>query len=137
MPTIEIDFESFKAITLRRADESVSEGDVVRDLLGLNSKPTDKLETTGAATEASTEVQDFWNSEGVQFPVGMELEHAFRDGRIAKAKIVRNGVMVDGKVYGGLSPAGVATAGYQLNGWRFWFVRNKRGRWVTADSLRE
>ena len=132
MPAIEIDFESYKAITLRRVDETMSEGDVIRQLLGLDCK----RKTQSLSDLPPAKVANFWHSEGVDFPIGMQLEHVFRDGRVAKAEIVSDGVMVDGKVYGGLSPAGVAIAGYQLNGWRFWFVRNKRGRWVMADSLR-
>lgn len=128
MPTIEIDFDSYKEITMRRANEAVTEADVIRDLLGLNlvAKPS----------TAASKPSIYWESEGVKFPVGTELEHAFRGGRVVKAVVVEEGLLVDGKVYGGLSPAGVAVAGYQLNGWRFWFVRNSKGRWVMADSLR-
>lgn len=127
MPTIEIDFETFKEITIRRTSEAMTEGEVVRDALGLNKKNPRKF---------GPNPDEFWESEGVKFPIGSELEHVFRDGRVVNAKVVSGGLMVDGKVYSGLSPAGVATAGYQLNGWRFWYVRNNKGRWVTADTLR-
>jgi hypothetical protein len=129
MPMIEIDFESFKAITARRSSESVTESDVVRSLLGLGSQNQNSIKSSSGEPTS-------WESEGVSFPIGTELEHVFRGGRVVKATIVKNGLLVDGNVYAGLSPAGVAVAGYQLNGWRFWYVRNSRGRWVTADSLR-
>jgi hypothetical protein len=128
MPTIDVDFESFKEITARRTTESMTEGDVVRAALGLGNAP--------AASSGGAHTGGHWLSEGVQFPIGLQLKHWFRDGRIVEAKIVSDGINVNGKVFGGLSPAGVEVAGYQLNGWRFWHVKNKRGKWVTADSLR-
>ena len=45
MPTIEIDFESYKELVRRRPSETVSEADVIRDLLFGKSKeiaPTPK-----------------------------------------------------------------------------------------------
>ena len=38
MRTIEVDFDVFKALTARRANEAVTENDVLRSLLGLNAK---------------------------------------------------------------------------------------------------
>ena len=111
---IEIDFETYKEIVRRRPNERVSEGDVVRQALGLN--PSD------APSPASDDT--FWTSEGVAFPVGTRLEHRFRDGRVVEAKITGRGVEANGVTYSGLSPAGVAVTGHQLNGWLFWFVRD-------------
>ncbi|WP_375271785.1 hypothetical protein [Sphingomonas sp.] len=127
MPMIEIDFETFKEITRRRPSESVSEGDVVREALGLT-----RSEEPDAVTNAT-----FWESEGVQFEVGSKLEHRFRDGRIVEATITDHGVEMNGVVYSGLSPAGVAVAGHQLNGWLFWFLRDEAGKLVSADTLRK
>ena len=36
MATIEVDFEVFKELTVRRESESMTENDVIRLLLGLN-----------------------------------------------------------------------------------------------------
>ena len=132
MRTIEIDFDVFKAITARRTSEDVSENDVMREVFGLAKSSGHRR--NGVPEESVS--GKFWLSEGVRFPVGMILDHTFRDGRMVVATIVENGVLVDGKVHGGLSPAGTAVAGYQLNGWRFWGLRSKNGKWVTADSLR-
>lgn len=128
MPQITIDFECFKEITRRRPDESVSEGDIVRQLLGLDQAHRGLSETT---------VDEFWESEGVKFPVGSILEHKFRDGRHVKATVQSNGVEYAGKIYSGLSPAGVAVTNHQLNGWLFWFVRDAHGALVAADTLRQ
>jgi hypothetical protein len=38
MRTIEVDFDVFKALTMRRSSEEVSENDVLRELLGLPTK---------------------------------------------------------------------------------------------------
>ena len=132
MPAIQIDFDVFKAITARREHEKMTENDVLRALLGL-SLTTRVLPLAERGVE---ETDKYWMSEGVRFPVGMVLTHTFRGGRTVEATIVETGILVDGKVHGGLSPAGTAVAGYQLNGWRFWGLPNKAGKWVSADSLR-
>jgi hypothetical protein len=126
VPTIEVDFETFKEITRRRPDERVSEGDVVKAALAL--LPDEAPGTRHA--------EGFWESEGVRFPVGTVLEHRFRDGRIVKAHVLERGVEVGGTTYPGLSPAGAAVTNHQLNGWRFWYVRDERGYLVAADALR-
>lgn len=125
MPMIEVDFETFKEITRRRPNENVSEGDVVRQALGLDSAPPPIVE------------DGYWESEGVRFALGTRLEHRFRDGRIVEATITQRGVEVNGAIYSGLSPAGVAITKHQLNGWLFWFLRDADGRLVAADTLRK
>jgi hypothetical protein len=134
MPQITIDFETFKEITSRRSDESVSEGDIVKEALRL-SQP--KIAASTPATGEDAAGEQYWESEGVQFLLGTTLEHRFRDGRIVYAQIVSNGVEMNGVVYSGLSPAGVAVTNHQLNGWLFWFLRDSQGRLVAADTLRK
>ena len=124
MPRIEIDFETFKEITRRRSSEAVTEGEVVRDALGLGRNGT------GVGLPC-------WESEGVRFPIGEFLEHKFRDGRLERARVTSAGIEVNGKVYPGLSPAAVAVTGHQVNGWLFWYLRDATGRLVVANTLRE
>jgi hypothetical protein len=126
---IEVDFDTFKAITARRPDESVTEGEVVRSALGL---PPAK----GIVNSIKTAFATSWLSEGVAFKVGEELQHRFRGGKTAMARITASGVEFEGKVYGGLSPAAKAAAGHEANGWQFWEVRRADGAWIKADSLR-
>lgn len=133
MPMIEVDFETFKEIIRRRPNEDVTEGDVVREALGLRPEPGKGARSVGVSSEESL----FWESEGVKFPVGTRLEHRFRDGRIAEAFVRERGVEVNGTTYSGLSPAGVAITKHQLNGWNFWFLRDEHGRLVSADTLRK
>lgn len=134
MPQITVDFETFKEITFRRSDESVSEGDVIKEALRLSQN---RLVASSEATGADAKNEQFWESEGVRFPLGTTLEHRFRDGRIVYARIVGNGVELNGVIYSGLSPAGVAVTNHQLNGWLFWFLRDSQGRLVAADTLRK
>lgn len=124
MPVIEVDFDTWKEITRLRTSESESEGDVVRKILKLDSLPSPGFE-------------DFWESEGVRFPVGTKLEHRFRDGRIVEATITPRGVEYNGTIYSGLSPAGAAITKHQVNGWLFWFYRDESGRLAAADTLRK
>ncbi len=124
MPSIEIDFESWKEITRLRASESETEADVVRKLLKLDDQPARGFE-------------DFWESEGAQFAVGTKLEHRFRDGRVVESTVTPKGIELNGTIYSGLSPAGAAVTGHQVNGWLFWFFRDEAGRLVSADTLRK
>ena len=133
MPTIEIDFPTFKAITALRPSEDVSEGDVIRELV--LGKRADAPISSVPAVEEKTETKYWWH-KGVEFPVGLKMEHEFRGGRTAVAEIVESGVLFDGKTYRDLSPAGKAAAGYEVNGWDFWNYRDSRGNWVSAKSLR-
>jgi hypothetical protein len=132
MATIEVDFDTFKEITARRSDESVTEADVVRMALGLSKKNSgwDNAATNGIGGL-------FWHSEGVPFVVGTRLRHIYRGGKIADAEITASGVKVGGKVFPGLSPAAAFSAGHQANGWQFWEVLRAEGRWVKADTLRQ
>ena len=129
MPSIDVDFETWKEITRRRGSEAESEGDVVRKLLKLDAEPRDAEPVAG--------YESFWESEGVRFPVGMMLEHRFRDGRIVEATITPRGVEYHGTIYSGLSPAGAAITKTQVNGWLFWFFRDESGRLAAADTLRK
>jgi hypothetical protein len=123
MPTIEVDFETFKEITARRRTESMTEGDVVREALG--------IAPPGAQTDGA-----LWHSEGAAFAEGTKLRHVFRSGRIVTAEISRDGVVWNGRCFKGMSPAAASSAGHQANGWQFWEVQMPDGRWVKADSLR-
>jgi hypothetical protein len=124
MPSIDVDFETWKVITSFRSSENESEGDVVRKLLKLDENPAPGFE-------------EFWESEGAKFPVGTKLEHRFRDGRVVEATITPRGIECNGTIYSGLSPAGASITKHQVNGWLFWFLRDEAGRLVSADTLRK
>jgi len=133
MQTIQIDFDVFKAITVRRPSAAVTENDVLREVFGLPPLQGGKASTKPSRGRSKI---GGWMSEGVNFPIGTTLQHRFRGGRIAAAKIVANGVEYDGQVYPGLSPAAAAASGHQANGWQFWELNTLFG-WRKADSLRQ
>jgi hypothetical protein len=123
VPQIEVDFDTYKELVTRRPSEDVSEGDVVRSLLGLTRK---QAPTAGRS----------WVSEGVHLWVGTELRHRFRGGDIVSAEIVDDGIRVAGQTFSGLSPAAAFAAGHQANGWQFWEYQVEPGKWVKVDALR-
>ena len=125
MPTIQVDFETYKAITARRRNEEMSECDVVKEALGIVSV---------APNSPNAPV---WHSEGVAFAAGTKLRHVFRGGKTVSAEISKNGVVSGGSCFKGLSPAAAYGAGHQANGWQFWEVQLPDGRWVKADTLRK
>lgn len=146
MPLIEVDFETFKAITVLRPSESVSEGEVVRWKLGLpslfDSKDSETEVKTGAALSESNLIdsiaEQFWVSEGVKFRVGDELRHWFRDqSEPARAVVSETGLVIDGKTFKSLSMAAIHYTGYNTNGWRFWMVKSAKGDWRIAEQLRK
>lgn len=129
--SISIDFDVFKAITAKRDHAGVSENDVLRQVFGL---PPAGAKPEGDRKKPQPKGSG-WRSEGVTFAIGTELQHRFRDGRVASATIVPNGVEYNGTVYPGLSPAAAAAAGHQANGWQFWEINTLFG-WKKADTLR-
>src|SRR5207237_9693981 len=71
MPTIDVDFDVFKAITLRRPSEDVSENEVLRQLLGLAAKKH------AAAQTVAPQAGD-WVTKGVRFPPRTELRATYK-----------------------------------------------------------
>ena len=73
-----------------------------------------------------------------KLPPGIKLRHRFRDGRIAEAVVEDNNVLYNGKRYSSLSKAGIAAAGYYVNGWKFWeYYDEDAGKWRKVDELRK
>ena len=111
MSTIEIDFDVFKEITLRRTTEDVSPNDVLRELFGL--EPKRRINTSGKTLEKP------WVTKGVTFPNGTLFRTTYK-GQLYQA-IVENGALVmNGKRYTSPSPAAVQITGNPVNGWVFW-----------------
>ena len=70
MPTITVDFDVFKALTLRRPSEDISENDVLRELLGLPRKAPRDMKIWPVAGD--------WLSKGVRFPAGTEFRATYK-----------------------------------------------------------
>lgn len=143
MMTIEIDFDVYKALTARRADQSVSYNDVLRAVLGL-SQPVAGLRRLfglGGGKAAAigipkNELSD-WIYKGVRFPAGTALRAKYK-GQVHSARVERGGIVVNGKRYGTPSDAARAVTGTNVNGWRFWQCRlvGDAG-WRRLDALRQ
>jgi hypothetical protein len=130
MRTIEVDFDVFKALTLRRPTESVSENDVLRELLGLPSQRQ-------AAAIAAGPAPGDWVSKGVRFPAGTEFRATYKGqthlGRIEGAALVLNGERFDTP-----SAAAMSITNSPVNGWTFWECRLPgQAGWTIITALRK
>lgn len=128
MHSIEIDFDVFKKLTLRRATEDVTYNDVLRELLGLNS-------TKPAHVEPHT-VTGGWFTKGVTFPEGTEFRASYK-GQAYNGKVESGLLVVNGKRYDSPSAAAVAITGRPTNGWIFWECRLPgKTSWQMIKSFR-
>ena len=130
MHAIDVDFDVFKAITLRRTSEEVAPNDVLRQVLGL---PNRKDPTTPSP---KTEPGD-WITKGVRFPAGTEFRAKYKAqtwlGRVEGGALVLNG-----KRYDSPSAAAISITNSPANGWTFWECRLPgQGTWQMLKALRK
>lgn len=131
MMGIEIDFDVYKALTLRRSSEDVTYNEVLRELLGLSPKKNPD------ALANSAPGQGDWVSKGVHFPSGTEFRATYK-GQTLYGKVDSGGFVVDGKRFNSPSAAAVAIAGHPVNGWTFWACRFPgKSSWQMLKSLRK
>jgi hypothetical protein len=126
MPMIDVSFDTYKQLTLRRADETVTYDDVIRDLL--------KLPRTGAAVAEST--KKGWTYKGITFPHGTELRANYK-GQLYTARIENGEWRQDGTTMNSPSEAAHAVTHTSINGWSFWEAK-KPGEtdWILIKWLR-
>ena len=130
MHTIEVDFDVFKQLTIRRATEDVSYNDVIRELLGLGQ------DKTSAAREITDSSLGDWVTKGVRFPAGTEFRATYK-GQVRTARVEGGVLVVNGQHYDSPSAAAVAITGSSVNGWRFWECRlPDKSSWQLIESLR-
>lgn len=131
MPTIQIDFDVFKAITARRATEDMTENDVLRQLLGLSHKGG-QASATGTRHSPGD-----WVAKGVRFPQGTQARAKYK-GQLHLAEVRDGGLMYNGKRYDSPSSAAMAvTNNTPVNGWTFWEVKLPgSGDWQAMKLLR-
>jgi len=130
MHTIEVDFDVFKALTMRRASEHVTENDVLRQMLGLSSKnePT----VPAARPEAGD-----WITKGVRFPVGTEFRAKYK-AQTWLGRVEGGALVINGKRYDTPSAAAVAITENPVNGWTFWECRLPgQAGWKILKALRK
>lgn len=125
MATIEVDFDVFKELTVRRKTEATTYNEVIRSLLGLKvSLPRIRANGPG------------WVQKGINFPNGTEFRATYK-GKTCVACIADSQMKLDGKSMNSLSDAARYITGHSVNGWRFWEYRFPgEDSWRLADSLK-
>ena len=129
MPTIEVDFDVFKALTARRPAEDVTENDVLRQLLRLppRTSPVEQSDSPGP---------EDWVTKGVRLPAGTELRATYK-GQTYLARIASGALVFDGKRFNSPSAAAMAITSNPVNGWTFWECRLPgQGKWRSLKDLR-
>ncbi len=130
MRTIEVDFDVYKALMLRRPSEDVTENDVLRELLGLsrNSK---------SATPANPPAPGDWVTKGVRFPAGTEFRANYK-GQIYLGRAESGALVLNGKRFDTPSAAAMSITKNPVNGWTFWECRVPgRASWQILKALRK
>jgi hypothetical protein len=132
MTTIDIDFDVFKVLTAKRASESVSYNDVLRDLLGLGTKqPSLPPPLNGAGADGD------WVTKGVRFPAGTEFR-ATHKGQTYLAKVDGGALVLNGRRFETPSSAAVFITKNSVNGWIFWECRlPNKSSWQLITTLRK
>jgi hypothetical protein len=130
MPVIQVDFDVFKALTMRRASEEVTENDVLRQLLGLSAHK-------GTAAQPSAPAPGDWITKGVRFPAGTEFRAVYK-GQTYLARVEGGALVLSGKRFDSPSAAAVSITRNPVNGWRFWQARLPgQAGWKIIESLRK
>jgi len=130
MPTIEVDFDVYKALTVRRPSEDVSENDVLRQVLGLSTKK-------GPSAASGAPVPGEWVTKGVRFPAGTEFR-AKHKGQTWLGRVEGGALVMNGTRYDSPSAAAVSITDNPVNGWTFWECRLPgQPGWKMIKSLRK
>lgn len=113
MRTVEIDFEVYKEITIRRSSEDVTPNDVIRELLGLPKVEISANEIDEGDSRKS------WTIKKVTFPHGTKFRANYK-GQSYHAAVVDGALFFNGEKYSSPSSAAMSITGNPVNGWIFW-----------------
>jgi hypothetical protein len=127
---IEIDFEVFKALTIKRTDESVSYNDVLREELGLSKVAEVSIQPTISASNND------WVTKDTTFPSGTEFRAKYK-GALYSAKVEDGALTLNGNRFDTPSAAAVSITNNPVNGWTFWECRIPGGYWESISSIRK
>jgi hypothetical protein len=131
MRTIEVDFDVFKALTLRRPSESVTENDVLREVLGIGPK------RPGVAEASDKPAAGDWVTKGVHFPQGTEFRAHYK-GQTFLARVEGGALLLNGKSFDSPSAAAVSITNNPVNGWHFWQCRLPgQSTWLLMQTMRK
>lgn len=129
MVAIDVDFDVFKALTIRRKSEQMTENEVIRRLLGLEAAndPKGSEPPTGLA----------WVVKNVSFPHGTLFRAAYK-GREYTGVVKNGSLVVEGQRFKSPSAAAVSITNSPVNGWRFWECKFPNSEeWRCAATLRK
>lgn len=132
MQAIDVDFEVYKQLTMRRETEHVTYNDVLRALLGLDSTHTSPANEQTELNSPSSGKGD-WVVKGVTFPEGTEFRATYK-GQLYQGVVSNGGLMVNGNSYTSPSAAAKAITNGPVNGWMFWqckFPGRPSWEWIT------
>jgi len=131
--SIDIDFDVYKELTVRRKTHEMTENDVLREVLHLGQVKRSKAQSNEGPDSAGVP----WVWKGVSFPPGTELRAEY-GGRKYYAKVEDGAIVYEGKRFKSPSPAARAVTGNSVNGWIFWECRmpGKTG-WISLSKLRK
>jgi predicted CopG family antitoxin len=130
MRTIDVDFDVYKALTMRRTSEDVSENDVLRQLFGLSTKK-ESFSTVGSAGPGD------WVTKGIRFPAGTEFRANYK-GQTHLARVEGGALVLSGKRYDTPSAAAMSITASPVNGWTFWECRLPgQAGWKIIKALRK
>ncbi|MFN0316784.1 MAG: DUF2924 domain-containing protein [Burkholderiales bacterium] len=132
MVMLDVDFEVFKELTARRRSETMTENEVIREVLGL-SKPANHSKAAIPSNSSGTP----WVSKGIVFPHGTEFRATYKGQQ--HLGTVQNGALVlNGKRFSSPSAAAVAITSSPVNGWMFWeCLIPGTTKWKTIADLRK
>jgi len=126
MATIDVDFDVFKELTVRRQTETTTYNDVIRQLLKL---PATNSARPGAPSQG-------WVQKGVTFPNGTEFRATYK-GKTHVARVIENQMIFEGQPMTSFSEAANRVTHNSVNGWRFWECRSPgESEWRLADTLK-
>lgn len=130
MQTIEIDFEVFKKLTIRRSTEEETHNDVLRQLLGLSSKKDDDKASLIA------QGRPWLVRGGESFPHGTDFR-CLHKGQAHFGKVDNGFLRFNGKKFSSPSAAAMDITKNSVNGWNFWECRLPgRTKWISINKLR-
>lgn len=139
---IEVDFDVFKALTVRRTHEGHTYNDVLRDILGLGAKTVHHLQAQDIATgpaeigRVAIGIVNGLSLKGTILPDGTLLRATYK-GRLHTARI-ENGEWISehGRKYTSPSAAAYAISNTNINGWRFWEAKRPSDAvWQKLETL--
>jgi len=126
MYTIEVDFEVYRELFVRRKSEAISVNDVLREVLRIG----------GAVIPEDRAGRRVWTTKGVRFPHGTKIR-GFHSGQWRFGEIVDGHLTVEGTSYTSLSAAARTIRGFSDDGWRFWEVQFPASEiWTRCADLR-